>query len=104
MPWLKQFSLSCMFHFPVRISTLPTSYPDFLHSLGIQKRDCFHPGASVLSREDINLGDAKPVSGADMVRGMLAYVWPKVNLFAIYYVFNLFIFLIAKVDCSARKR
>lgn len=49
-------------------------------SLGIQKRDCFHPGASVLSREDINLGDAKPVSGTDMIRGMLEYVWPKVSL------------------------
>ncbi|KAI8429299.1 hypothetical protein MSG28_007796 [Choristoneura fumiferana] len=47
--------------------------------VGIQKRDCFHPGASVLSREDINLGDAKPVSGADMIRGMLEYVWPKDN-------------------------
>ncbi|XP_045764220.1 iron-sulfur clusters transporter ABCB7, mitochondrial isoform X4 [Maniola jurtina] len=47
--------------------------------VGIQKRDCFHPGASVLSREDINLGDAKPVSGSDMVRGMLEYVWPKDN-------------------------
>ncbi|KAG6461973.1 hypothetical protein O3G_MSEX012975 [Manduca sexta] len=47
--------------------------------VGIQKRDCFHPGASVLSREDINLGDAKPVTGTDMVRGMLEYVWPKDN-------------------------
>ncbi|XP_050557659.1 iron-sulfur clusters transporter ABCB7, mitochondrial isoform X2 [Spodoptera frugiperda] len=36
-------------------------------------------GASVLSREDINLGDAKPVSGVDMIRGMLEYVWPKDN-------------------------
>ncbi|XP_049866579.1 iron-sulfur clusters transporter ABCB7, mitochondrial isoform X2 [Pectinophora gossypiella] len=28
---------------------------------------------------DINLGDAKPVTGTDMIRGMLAYVWPKDN-------------------------
>ncbi|XP_063532142.1 iron-sulfur clusters transporter ABCB7, mitochondrial isoform X1 [Cydia strobilella] len=28
---------------------------------------------------DINLADAKPVSGADMIRGMLAYVWPQDN-------------------------
>ncbi|CAH0729048.1 unnamed protein product, partial [Brenthis ino] len=28
---------------------------------------------------DINLGDAKPVTGMDMVRGMMAYVWPKDN-------------------------
>ncbi|XP_038210262.1 ATP-binding cassette sub-family B member 7, mitochondrial [Zerene cesonia] len=47
--------------------------------VGIQKRDCFHPGASVLAREDINLGDAKPVTGMDMVRGMMEYVWPKDN-------------------------
>ncbi|XP_075970967.1 ATP binding cassette subfamily B member 7 isoform X2 [Anticarsia gemmatalis] len=36
-------------------------------------------GASVLSREDINLGDAKPVTGMDMIRGMAEYVWPKDN-------------------------
>ncbi|XP_053602930.1 iron-sulfur clusters transporter ABCB7, mitochondrial isoform X2 [Plodia interpunctella] len=36
-------------------------------------------GASVLSREDINLADAKPVTGVDMIRGMLEYVWPKDN-------------------------
>ncbi|CAH2106923.1 unnamed protein product [Euphydryas editha] len=47
--------------------------------VGIQKRDCFHPGASVLDREDISLGDAKPVTGMDMLRGMMAYVWPKDN-------------------------
>uniref|UniRef100_A0A2H1VTT5 SFRICE_024462 n=1 Tax=Spodoptera frugiperda TaxID=7108 RepID=A0A2H1VTT5_SPOFR len=58
--------------------------------VGIQKRDCFHPGASVLSREDINLGDAKPVSGVDMIRGMLEYVWPKVrcNIYFIYRQLN----------------
>ncbi|XP_047526672.1 iron-sulfur clusters transporter ABCB7, mitochondrial isoform X2 [Vanessa atalanta] len=28
---------------------------------------------------DISLGGAKPVTGTDMVRGMLAYVWPKDN-------------------------
>ncbi|KAJ0179659.1 hypothetical protein K1T71_004250 [Dendrolimus kikuchii] len=28
---------------------------------------------------DINLADAKPVTGADMFRGMLEYVWPKDN-------------------------
>ncbi|KAJ8731711.1 hypothetical protein PYW08_014441 [Mythimna loreyi] len=28
---------------------------------------------------DINLGDAKPVTGMDMIRGMLEYVWPKDN-------------------------
>ncbi|XP_068630900.1 iron-sulfur clusters transporter ABCB7, mitochondrial isoform X2 [Battus philenor] len=36
-------------------------------------------GASVLSREDINLGDAKPVTGMDMIRGMMEYVWPRDN-------------------------
>ncbi|XP_046960162.1 uncharacterized protein LOC124530194 isoform X3 [Vanessa cardui] len=28
---------------------------------------------------DISLGGAKPVTGTDMIRGMLAYVWPKDN-------------------------
>lgn len=59
-----------------------------LPSLGIQKRDCFHPGASVLDREDINLGGAKPVSGMDMIRGMLEYVWPKVSEFDYLFLIN----------------
>ncbi|XP_012545620.2 iron-sulfur clusters transporter ABCB7, mitochondrial isoform X2 [Bombyx mori] len=36
-------------------------------------------GASVLSREDISLGDTKPVSTVDMFRGLMEYVWPKDN-------------------------
>ncbi|XP_068630901.1 iron-sulfur clusters transporter ABCB7, mitochondrial isoform X3 [Battus philenor] len=28
---------------------------------------------------DINLGDAKPVTGMDMIRGMMEYVWPRDN-------------------------
>ncbi|KAI5635657.1 ABC transporter domain-containing protein [Phthorimaea operculella] len=47
--------------------------------VGIQKRDCFHPGASVLNREELDFGNTKPVTGRDMIRGMLAYVWPKDN-------------------------
>ncbi|GBP80535.1 ATP-binding cassette sub-family B member 7, mitochondrial [Eumeta japonica] len=68
---------------PIRVSQPPDSYAaalaESLVGLSVQKRDCFHPGASVLSREDINLGDAKPVTGTDMIKGMLAYVWPKEN-------------------------
>nr|ASS36017.1 ABCB7 [Samia ricini] len=81
--------LECSLSFSCKIFPLSRSPPNLcileiiliypFISLGIQKRDCFHPGASVLSREDINLGDAKPVSGTDMIRGMLEYVWPKDN-------------------------
>lgn len=39
-------------------------------------RGCFHPGASVLSREAIPLNNKAPVTGMDMISGMLRYIWP----------------------------
>lgn len=39
-------------------------------------RGCFHPGASVLSRESIPLGNAKAVTGQEMIKAMLKYIWP----------------------------
>ncbi|KAL3282588.1 hypothetical protein HHI36_005764 [Cryptolaemus montrouzieri] len=41
-------------------------------------RGCFHPGASVLSRETLPV-DGKPVTGTQMVQAMLHYIWPKDN-------------------------
>lgn len=40
-------------------------------------RGCFHPGASVLSRETIPLQGAPPITGVQMVQAMLRYIWPK---------------------------
>lgn len=40
-------------------------------------RKCFHPGASSMAREAIPLSD-EPVTNKDMLRGMMAYIWPKV--------------------------
>lgn len=40
-------------------------------------RGCFHPGASVLSRETISIKDTEPVSGTQMLQAMLQYIWPK---------------------------
>lgn len=39
-------------------------------------RGCFHPGASTLSRESLPLGGAKIVSGQEMIKAMLRYIWP----------------------------
>lgn len=39
-------------------------------------RGCFHPGASVLSRETLPV-DGKPVTGVQMIQGMLQYIWPQ---------------------------
>ncbi|XP_049822475.1 iron-sulfur clusters transporter ABCB7, mitochondrial [Aethina tumida] len=41
-------------------------------------RGCFHPGASVLSRETIPL-NGKAVTGREMIHAMLQYIWPKDN-------------------------
>lgn len=46
-----------------------------------QKRNCFHPGASSLGRDGLNLGNAPQVSGNDMLKAMFNFVWPKVILF-----------------------
>lgn len=40
-------------------------------------RGCFHPGASVLSREDIPLKSGEVVTGMQMIQAMLRYIWPK---------------------------
>ncbi|KAJ8939014.1 hypothetical protein NQ314_011267 [Rhamnusium bicolor] len=40
-------------------------------------RGCFHPGASVLSREAIPLKDQAPITGIQMIQAMLQYIWPK---------------------------
>lgn len=45
---------------------------------GQQKRNCFHPGASTMSREDLNLKDSPSVTSADMIKAMGSYIWPQV--------------------------
>ncbi|XP_050309511.1 iron-sulfur clusters transporter ABCB7, mitochondrial-like [Anthonomus grandis grandis] len=50
-------------------SKLPTSQP---------ARGCFHPGATVLSRDAIPL-NGKPVTGTEMIKGMWQYIWPADN-------------------------
>ncbi|KAG5876086.1 hypothetical protein JTB14_028858 [Gonioctena quinquepunctata] len=40
-------------------------------------RGCFHPGASVLSREALPTKAKDPVTGTQMIQGMLQYIWPK---------------------------
>ena len=39
-------------------------------------RGCFHPGASVLSRETIHLKKSGTVTGQEMIMAMLQYIWP----------------------------
>ncbi|XP_066986058.1 iron-sulfur clusters transporter ABCB7, mitochondrial [Macrobrachium rosenbergii] len=41
-------------------------------------RNCFHPGASALSRDYMGV-TAKEVSGREMIRALASYVWPKGN-------------------------
>lgn len=41
-------------------------------------RHCFHVGSSSGFRESLgDLGDKNEVSASDMIKGMMAYVWPK---------------------------
>jgi len=41
------------------------------------KRSCFHPGVSGLSREEAGLKADKEVTGKDIFKAMVSYVWPK---------------------------
>lgn len=43
----------------------------------IGKRGCFHPGASTLPANAINLEKTKEVSNWDIVKAICMYVWPK---------------------------
>lgn len=43
-----------------------------------QVRYCFHPGVSSGLRESLGSEDDKnEISSSDMLKGMMAYVWPK---------------------------
>ncbi|KAK0179807.1 hypothetical protein PV327_005524 [Microctonus hyperodae] len=44
---------------------------------GQQKRNCFHPGVSSLSRENFDIPDKPAVSNTEMMKAMLDYIWPK---------------------------
>ncbi|CAL7943275.1 unnamed protein product [Xylocopa violacea] len=62
----------------------PVKFPLVISGLtggksGQQKRDCFHPGASTLSTEDIDL-QGSSVTSANMIKAMLRYIWPKDDL------------------------
>ncbi|CAH1997922.1 unnamed protein product [Acanthoscelides obtectus] len=39
-------------------------------------RGCFHPGASIISRDTLPL-DSQKVTGTQMIQAMLQYIWPK---------------------------
>lgn len=42
------------------------------------KRHCFHPGASSFGNEnDLGNVDAPEVTAGQMLRAMMAYIWPK---------------------------
>lgn len=43
-----------------------------------QKRNCFHPGASSLSRDGLEFGSGPQVTGQDMMQAMFKFIWPKV--------------------------
>lgn len=40
-------------------------------------RGCFHPGVSSISRENIQLTEKGPITGQEMIKAMLLYIWPK---------------------------
>ncbi|EFA04501.1 iron-sulfur clusters transporter ABCB7, mitochondrial [Tribolium castaneum] len=42
-------------------------------------RECFHPGASALSRDALPINTRQVVTGTQMVTAMLQYIWPKDN-------------------------
>ena len=45
-----------------------------------QKRHCFHPGPAY-SSENIGNINAPAVTSTEMLRAMMAYIWPKDNDF-----------------------
>ncbi|XP_026825274.1 ATP-binding cassette sub-family B member 7, mitochondrial [Ooceraea biroi] len=44
---------------------------------GQQKRNCFHPGVSSLNRDALSLQNKAEITGGDMLKAMLKYIWPE---------------------------
>ncbi|KAJ8680880.1 hypothetical protein QAD02_016667 [Eretmocerus hayati] len=42
-----------------------------------QKRNCFHPGASSLNRDALNIDNGPKVTGNEMLKAMFEFIWPK---------------------------
>lgn len=40
-------------------------------------RYCFHPGTGSIARESFGDYNGPPVTSSDMVKAMMAYIWPK---------------------------
>lgn len=68
--------------------------------MGPQRRS-WHPGASNLSPNEVGIAGAKPVRYLDMVKAMLAYIWPKHNVpFRIRVIVALGLLVGAKVSST----
>ncbi|KAG7199252.1 hypothetical protein KM043_018118 [Ampulex compressa] len=57
--------------FPLAVESLTGAKP------GQQKRNCFHPGTSSLSRDGIDIQSKASVTSSDMIKAMLRYIWPE---------------------------
>ncbi|KAK6641928.1 ATP-binding cassette sub- B member 7, mitochondrial [Polyplax serrata] len=58
-------------------SSGPKKYGPYFDRFLPPKRDCFHPGVSSLARDPVTFSRATKVTGVDMIRAMMAYIWPK---------------------------
>ncbi|XP_017876686.1 ATP-binding cassette sub-family B member 7, mitochondrial isoform X1 [Ceratina calcarata] len=56
----------------------PWVFPEFIGGKSVQqKRDCFHPGVTTLSREGIEFQEKESVTSSNMIKAMLRYIWPR---------------------------
>ena len=72
---------------PQAKSVIPPSKSDLVvasltgREQGQQKRNCFHPGVSSLSRDGIGVKTDKPIKSSDMTKAMFSYIWPQVSVY-----------------------
>ncbi|CAG0898196.1 unnamed protein product [Darwinula stevensoni] len=43
----------------------------------VPSRDCFHPGASIMSRDSVGIEGVSSVTSQQMIKAMFSYIWPK---------------------------
>jgi len=77
-----------------RKSKLPNFFP-FKQTA----RPHFHPGASSLGDENTMFGKGKQVTSREMMRAMLNYVWPKVNICPAQFMICLVFLLTFVLSC-----
>lgn len=69
------------YNYPKRFKSVLSGKPKYAKSILWKpwRRSCFHPGVSSLYTNNAGFDNESNITGKDMLRSMLSYIWPKVK-------------------------